>query len=171
MIEALKSLSEFFTENNLRSRRNLRGDIEKRSLAINEDFVKSFGAVKEVNIWKIISIFQHRWQVWLKMKCSLFLLLICLIPANWQHLQRCLWDEQVLSRYDAAPSGNFNLKKLFEFCPFIMFVGTIVKVPVHYSNFPERKRANSRFDWPNYQAPKRKVYLYIISSIPRICML
>ena len=49
MLEALKSLSEFFKENNLRSRRNLRGDIEKRSLAINEDFVQSFTAVKEVS--------------------------------------------------------------------------------------------------------------------------
>ena len=48
MLEALKSLSVFFTENNLRSRRNLRGDIERRSLTINEDFVDSFRLVKEV---------------------------------------------------------------------------------------------------------------------------
>ncbi|CAN7942509.1 unnamed protein product [Ixodes pacificus] len=45
-LEALKSLSEFFTENNIRTRRNLRGDLEKRSLAINEQFLQSFGDVK-----------------------------------------------------------------------------------------------------------------------------
>ena len=49
MLEALKSLSTFFTDNNLRSRRNLRGDIERRSLAINEEFVDSFKLVKEVS--------------------------------------------------------------------------------------------------------------------------
>ncbi|ESO91200.1 hypothetical protein LOTGIDRAFT_209569 [Lottia gigantea] len=47
MLEALKALSTIFTENNLRSRRNLRSDIEKRSLAINEEFLQSFQAVKE----------------------------------------------------------------------------------------------------------------------------
>ncbi|RUS85796.1 hypothetical protein EGW08_006425 [Elysia chlorotica] len=47
MLEALKALSTFFVENNLRSRRNLRSDIEKRSLAINEDFLTAFQAVKE----------------------------------------------------------------------------------------------------------------------------
>ncbi|NP_001083333.1 uncharacterized protein LOC398871 [Xenopus laevis] len=45
MLEALKALSAFFTENSLRSRRNLRGDIERRSLTINEEFV---GIVKKV---------------------------------------------------------------------------------------------------------------------------
>ena len=50
MLEALKSLSTFFTDNNLRSRRNLRGDIERRSLAINEEFVDSFKLVKEVSL-------------------------------------------------------------------------------------------------------------------------
>ncbi len=53
MLEALKSLSTFFTENNLRSRRNLRGDIERRSLAINEEFVDSFKLVKEVGYLQI----------------------------------------------------------------------------------------------------------------------
>ena len=48
MLEALKSLSTFFNENNLRSRRNLRSDIERRSLSINEEFVDSFKAVNEV---------------------------------------------------------------------------------------------------------------------------
>jgi hypothetical protein len=35
-LEALCDLSTFFTENTLKSRRNLRSQIEKRSLAINE---------------------------------------------------------------------------------------------------------------------------------------
>ncbi len=48
MLEALKSLSVFFTDNNLRSRRNLRGDIERRNLIINEEFVQCFQAVKLV---------------------------------------------------------------------------------------------------------------------------
>nr|XP_006010269.2 PREDICTED: conserved oligomeric Golgi complex subunit 6 [Latimeria chalumnae] len=47
MLEALKALSAFFTENSLRTRRNLRGDIERRSLAINEEFVQVFKEVKE----------------------------------------------------------------------------------------------------------------------------
>ncbi|XP_051934424.1 conserved oligomeric Golgi complex subunit 6 [Hippocampus zosterae] len=47
MLEALTALSEFFTENSLRTRRNLRGDIERRSLAINEDFAQIFKEVKE----------------------------------------------------------------------------------------------------------------------------
>lgn len=48
MLEALKALSVFFTENSLRTRRNLRGDIERRSLAINEEFARIFKGVKEV---------------------------------------------------------------------------------------------------------------------------
>ncbi|KAK7102644.1 conserved oligomeric Golgi complex subunit 6-like [Littorina saxatilis] len=47
MLEALKALSGFFSANNLRSRRNLRSDIEKKSLAINEEFLSAFQAVKE----------------------------------------------------------------------------------------------------------------------------
>uniref|UniRef100_A0A7N6FB46 Conserved oligomeric Golgi complex subunit 6 n=1 Tax=Anabas testudineus TaxID=64144 RepID=A0A7N6FB46_ANATE len=47
MLEALKALSVFFTENSLRTRRNLRGDIERRSLAINEEFARIFKEVKE----------------------------------------------------------------------------------------------------------------------------
>ncbi|XP_040282019.1 conserved oligomeric Golgi complex subunit 6 isoform X1 [Bufo bufo] len=46
MLEALKALSSFFSENSLRSRRNLRGDIERRSLSINEEFVAIFKNVK-----------------------------------------------------------------------------------------------------------------------------
>uniref|UniRef100_G3PDV2 Conserved oligomeric Golgi complex subunit 6 n=1 Tax=Gasterosteus aculeatus TaxID=69293 RepID=G3PDV2_GASAC len=47
MLEALKALSVFFTDNSLRTRRNLRGDIERRSLSINEDFARIFKDVKE----------------------------------------------------------------------------------------------------------------------------
>lgn len=47
MVEALKALSTFFVDNSLRSRRNLRGDIEKRSLAINESFEGAFRDVKQ----------------------------------------------------------------------------------------------------------------------------
>ncbi|XP_036084842.1 conserved oligomeric Golgi complex subunit 6 isoform X2 [Rousettus aegyptiacus] len=47
MLEALKALSTFFVENSLRTRRNLRGDIERRSLSINEEFVSIFKEVKE----------------------------------------------------------------------------------------------------------------------------
>uniref|UniRef100_A0A8C7GPF2 Conserved oligomeric Golgi complex subunit 6 n=1 Tax=Oncorhynchus kisutch TaxID=8019 RepID=A0A8C7GPF2_ONCKI len=47
MLEALKALSVFFTENSLRTRRNLRGDIERRSLNINEEFARIFKDVKE----------------------------------------------------------------------------------------------------------------------------
>ncbi|XP_061536768.1 conserved oligomeric Golgi complex subunit 6 isoform X2 [Phycodurus eques] len=47
MLEALTALSAFFTENSLRTRRNLRGDIERRSLAINEDFARIFKEVKD----------------------------------------------------------------------------------------------------------------------------
>lgn len=47
-LEALKALSTFFPENTLRARRNLRSDIEKRSLLVNEEFVQAFKNVKEV---------------------------------------------------------------------------------------------------------------------------
>jgi len=46
-LEALKELSTFFTENTLQARRNLRSKIEKRSLAINEDFLSAFHDMKE----------------------------------------------------------------------------------------------------------------------------
>ncbi|XP_038050783.1 conserved oligomeric Golgi complex subunit 6-like isoform X2 [Patiria miniata] len=46
ILEALKVLSAFFSQNTLRSRRNLRGDIERRSLAISEDFAEAFEKVK-----------------------------------------------------------------------------------------------------------------------------
>ncbi len=49
ILEALKALSEFFGENTLRSRRNLRGEIERRSLGISEEFAQAFEIVKEVS--------------------------------------------------------------------------------------------------------------------------
>lgn len=57
MLEALKALSTFFVENSLRTRRNLRGDIERRSLAINEEFVSIFKKVKEVCVFIMCSIY------------------------------------------------------------------------------------------------------------------
>lgn len=43
MIDVLKTVSTFFTDNNIRSRRSLRGEIERRILVINEQFVDAFG--------------------------------------------------------------------------------------------------------------------------------
>ncbi|CAG0912970.1 unnamed protein product [Notodromas monacha] len=47
LLDSLNELSNFFTENNLRTRRNLRGDIEKRSLDINKEFLESFRDIKD----------------------------------------------------------------------------------------------------------------------------
>ncbi len=49
LLEALKTLSGFFPENSIRSRRNLRSEIEKRSLILNEEFLNTFGSIKEVS--------------------------------------------------------------------------------------------------------------------------
>lgn len=46
-IEALRELSTFYTENTLQARRNLRSQIEKRNLDINQDFLASFKEVKD----------------------------------------------------------------------------------------------------------------------------
>jgi len=46
-LDALKELSTFFKENNLKTRRNLRGEIERRNLQINQDFLTAFKTVKE----------------------------------------------------------------------------------------------------------------------------
>lgn len=46
-VDALKELSTFFTENNMKTRRNLRGEIERRNLQINHDFLDAFRVVKE----------------------------------------------------------------------------------------------------------------------------
>ena len=50
-MEALKALSVFFDENTLRTRRNLRSHVERRSLATNEQFEEQFRSVKEVCIF------------------------------------------------------------------------------------------------------------------------
>lgn len=56
-LEALKELSTFFTDNSLQSRRNLRNQIEKRSLTINENFLSEFREVKNAldDVYNIIS--------------------------------------------------------------------------------------------------------------------
>jgi len=46
-VDALKELSSFFTENNMKTRRNLRGEIERRNLQINQDFLDAFRSVKD----------------------------------------------------------------------------------------------------------------------------
>lgn len=46
-IEALRELSTFYTENSLQARRNLRSQIEKRSLDINQSFLSAFKEVKD----------------------------------------------------------------------------------------------------------------------------
>ncbi|KAI4471260.1 component of oligomeric golgi complex 6 [Holotrichia oblita] len=46
-LEALKQLSLFYTENTLQARRNLRSQIERQSLEINENFLAAFREVKE----------------------------------------------------------------------------------------------------------------------------
>lgn len=48
LLEAMKTLSGFVKENTIRSRKNLRSDIEKRSLNLNEEFLDTFKNVKEV---------------------------------------------------------------------------------------------------------------------------
>jgi len=42
LVDVLKTVSTFFTENNIQSRRSLRSDIERRILTINEEFVDAF---------------------------------------------------------------------------------------------------------------------------------
>lgn len=64
MLEALKALSTFFVENSLRTRRNLRGDIERRSLAINEEFVHIFKQVKEVMFLQHEQLFCKSTAMW-----------------------------------------------------------------------------------------------------------
>ncbi|XP_050693189.1 conserved oligomeric Golgi complex subunit 6-like [Eriocheir sinensis] len=56
-VDALKELSTFFKDNTLRSRRNLRGEIEKRSVGISEEFVAALRDVKEAvdDIYKEVS--------------------------------------------------------------------------------------------------------------------
>lgn len=44
--EALHALSTFFTENTLKNRRNLRGEIERQSLKNHKEFAQKFKDVK-----------------------------------------------------------------------------------------------------------------------------
>lgn len=53
MIDALQTISTFFGENTLHNRRNLRRDIERRSLQINVEFLEEFKKVKEVRTSQI----------------------------------------------------------------------------------------------------------------------
>lgn len=53
-MESLQDLSNFFTENTLQNRRNLRSRIEKRSVFINDEFLKAFREVK-TNLDLVIS--------------------------------------------------------------------------------------------------------------------
>ena len=54
-MEALKALSMFFDENTLRTRRNLRSHVERRSLSTNEQFESQFRTVKEVSLCELIT--------------------------------------------------------------------------------------------------------------------
>ncbi|KAA0194265.1 hypothetical protein HAZT_HAZT008694 [Hyalella azteca] len=46
-VEALSELSLFFPENSMKARRNLRGQIEQRSVSINQEFVAALKLVKD----------------------------------------------------------------------------------------------------------------------------
>lgn len=48
MISSLEALSGFYEENTLKSRRHLRGDVEKRSMSINKQFLEAFEQVDQV---------------------------------------------------------------------------------------------------------------------------
>ena len=54
MKEALEELSTFFFDNTLKNRRGLRGEIERRSLEINAEFVTEFGHVNSAldDVWR-----------------------------------------------------------------------------------------------------------------------
>lgn len=46
-MDALSNLSNFFVENTLQNRRNLRSEIERRTVGINESFLQAFREVKK----------------------------------------------------------------------------------------------------------------------------
>ncbi len=50
MVEALRGLSLFFKKNTKRARANLRGDLEKKTLAVSEEFLTAFESVHQVRI-------------------------------------------------------------------------------------------------------------------------
>ncbi|CBY34103.1 unnamed protein product [Oikopleura dioica] len=47
LVEAMKSLSTFFGDNNLRNRKNLRSVIERRGLKINQEFLNDYRTLKK----------------------------------------------------------------------------------------------------------------------------
>lgn len=48
VVESLRSLSEFYTENNANSRKNLKTTLERRGLDINEQFLRASEAAQIV---------------------------------------------------------------------------------------------------------------------------
>lgn len=50
MLASLETLSSFYTDNSLQARRNLRSTIEKRGLAINEQFLRASEAAQKVSL-------------------------------------------------------------------------------------------------------------------------
>jgi len=51
MTSSLEALSGFYEDNSLKSRRNLRGDVEKRSMSINKQYLDAFAMVEQVSLW------------------------------------------------------------------------------------------------------------------------
>ena len=49
MLEVLQGLSVFFKDNTKRARAGLRGDLERRSLSLNTEFLAAFQEVQEVS--------------------------------------------------------------------------------------------------------------------------
>jgi hypothetical protein len=55
LLAALQNLSTFYGKNSLSARRNLRGQIEKRGIEINNEFLSIFMNVQEVtNVHRIL---------------------------------------------------------------------------------------------------------------------
>jgi len=48
MLTALDALSTYYTENTLKARRNLRGDIDRRNGVLNRQFLDAMSLVNEV---------------------------------------------------------------------------------------------------------------------------
>jgi hypothetical protein len=52
-MEALYALSDFYTENTIANRRNLRTEVERRVLAVSNEYLDSFGLVKQVGTARV----------------------------------------------------------------------------------------------------------------------
>ena len=62
MISSLEALSGFYDENTLKARRNLRGDVEKRSMCINKQFLEAYTLVDQVfSLYVFLHIFFSFW--------------------------------------------------------------------------------------------------------------